>query len=359
MISPTRRSPRAADLRVVRHQRLGHDVAHGHPGVFKRGERSWNTNLHVLAVAPALRLAHGADVLAVEDDTPARMGHGADDGAGDGGFGPTRSPLTRPRARRARSRTTARQRPAVSAAGSRGQAPEGRTSKVNGEVSDRQDRGHQAATSRTGAWQARQRWGSASVRPGLIWLHGSRTKSQRGLNGQPGGQARHSQGALRRWCAGRRRHVSRPARPPRGPWYRGALAAEERLGRGLLHDLPPYMTSVRSQASATMPRSWGDQDDRGTEFAPDLRQKRHDLRLHRDVERRWWVRPRSRGAGRHSSAMAIMMRWRMPPENSCGYMEMRALASGMRTASSIRTASATAAPGTCRGAAPAPPPSAR
>ena len=47
-------------------------------------------------------------------------------------------------------------------------------------------------------------------------------------------------------------------------------------------------------------------------------------------------------SGWHSSAMAIMMRWRMPPENSCGYMRMRRAASGMRTCSSVEMASVSA-----------------
>ena len=34
-------------------------------------------------------------------------------------------------------------------------------------------------------------------------------------------------------------------------------------------------------------------------------------------------------------AIAIIARWRMPPENSCGYMRMRRAASGMRTCSSV------------------------
>ncbi|SVK54636.1 Protein of uncharacterised function (DUF1602) [Acinetobacter baumannii] len=46
--------------------------------------------------------------------------------------------------------------------------------------------------------------------------------------------------------------------------------------------------------------------------------------------------------GRHSSAMAIITRWRMPPENSCGYMRMRLRASGIFTASSMRTDSSKA-----------------
>jgi len=46
--------------------------------------------------------------------------------------------------------------------------------------------------------------------------------------------------------------------------------------------------------------------------------------------------------GRHRRAIAAMIRCRLPPENSRGYMVMRAAASGIQTASSIRAASATA-----------------
>jgi hypothetical protein len=44
-------------------------------------------------------------------------------------------------------------------------------------------------------------------------------------------------------------------------------------------------------------------------------------------------------SGSHSKAMAIMTRWRMPPENSCGYMVMRRAASGMLDGSSVWIAS--------------------
>ncbi len=40
--------------------------------------------------------------------------------------------------------------------------------------------------------------------------------------------------------------------------------------------------------------------------------------------------------------MAIMMRWRMPPENWCGYWSTRAVAAGMRTRSISSTARALA-----------------
>ncbi len=50
-----------------------------------------------------------------------------------------------------------------------------------------------------------------------------------------------------------------------------------------------------------------------------------------------------RMSGWQSRLMAIITRWRIPPENSCGYIVTRAAASGIRTASSIRTLSAIAA----------------
>ncbi len=46
--------------------------------------------------------------------------------------------------------------------------------------------------------------------------------------------------------------------------------------------------------------------------------------------------------GRQASAMAIMTRWRMPPEKRCGYSWKRDLAAGMRTFSKRRTVSASA-----------------
>ena len=43
--------------------------------------------------------------------------------------------------------------------------------------------------------------------------------------------------------------------------------------------------------------------------------------------------------GRHASAIAIITRWRMPPENWCGYSFTRRAGTGMPTASSISRAS--------------------
>ena len=50
-----------------------------------------------------------------------------------------------------------------------------------------------------------------------------------------------------------------------------------------------------------------------------------------------------RSCGRQASAIAIITRWRMPPERLCGKSFARDAAAGMRTRSSIRTASASAA----------------
>ena len=43
-------------------------------------------------------------------------------------------------------------------------------------------------------------------------------------------------------------------------------------------------------------------------------------------------------AGRQASAIAIIARWRMPPDNWCGYSSARRAGSGMRTSRNISTA---------------------
>ena len=47
--------------------------------------------------------------------------------------------------------------------------------------------------------------------------------------------------------------------------------------------------------------------------------------------------------GSQASAMAIVARWRMPPDSSCGYCAARRFGSGMPTLSSRSTAAAQAA----------------
>ncbi len=48
-------------------------------------------------------------------------------------------------------------------------------------------------------------------------------------------------------------------------------------------------------------------------------------------------------AGLQASAMAIIARWRMPPESWCGYSRARRSGSGIRTSRSISTALSRAA----------------
>src|SRR5947209_5602568 len=85
----------------------------------------------------------------------------------------------------------------------------------------------------------------------------------------------------------------------------------------------------------------GDQDQPGAELLLQLEDQRENLRLDGDVER---VVGSSaiRSAGRQASAIAIIARWRMPPESWCGYSRARRSGSGMRTSRSISTACAAA-----------------
>ena len=96
----------------------------------------------------------------------------------------------------------------------------------------------------------------------------------------------------------------------------------------------------------------GDQHDAHAELGADVGDQFEHLRLDRHVERGGrlvgdqQLRP-------EASAMAIMMRWRMPPENWCGYCRGASAADGMPTRPSISTdLSRTARPraGACRAA---------
>ena len=60
-----------------------------------------------------------------------------------------------------------------------------------------------------------------------------------------------------------------------------------------------------------------DQDDGRAELALELRDQLEDLRLDGDVERRRRL-VRDQDSGSRTSAIAIITRWRMPPESSCG-----------------------------------------
>ena len=62
----------------------------------------------------------------------------------------------------------------------------------------------------------------------------------------------------------------------------------------------------------------GDHDDRGAVVVLQLVHQLEDLRLRRHVERRRRLVGDQQRSGSLTSAIAIITRWRMPPENWCG-----------------------------------------
>ncbi len=82
------------------------------------------------------------------------------------------------------------------------------------------------------------------------------------------------------------------------------------------------------------PRVVGDEDDRGAEAALEVLHEREDLGL--DVTSRAVVGSSAmRICGSQQRAMAIMTRWRMPPESWWGYSSMRFSGLGISTSLSI------------------------
>ncbi len=104
---------------------------------------------------------------------------------------------------------------------------------------------------------------------------------------------------------------------------------------------PAYITSTLSQIPATTPKSW-----------VIMMMEVLNSRLSSFISVMIWACTVTSNAvvgssaisscGRQSRAMAIITRWRMPPENSWGYMFIRLRDSGIFTASSIRTDSSNA-----------------
>ena len=94
---------------------------------------------------------------------------------------------------------------------------------------------------------------------------------------------------------------------------------------------PPCMTTTRSAISATTPMSW-------VIRMSAVPNSRCSVR----ISSRIWACTVTSSAvvgssaistfGLQASAMAIITRWRMPPESSCGYWRSRRSGSAMRTA---------------------------
>ena len=111
---------------------------------------------------------------------------------------------------------------------------------------------------------------------------------------------------------------------------------------------PAYMTATRSHISATTPRSWVMRM-----IAVPVSSRRSRIR-----SRIWaWIVTSSAvvgssaisSSGSQASAMAIITRWAMPPDISCGYALSRRSGSGMPTICRSSSARARAAFRSCRG----------
>ena len=112
---------------------------------------------------------------------------------------------------------------------------------------------------------------------------------------------------------------------------------------------PPYITAISSVCPATTPRSWV------TRITDMLRSWRCSAMRSRicdcTVTSRAVVGSSANSSvGPQARAMAIITRWRMPPDSSCGYWSRRRAASGMRTSRSSRSAVSRALLGHLRGA---------
>ncbi len=81
---------------------------------------------------------------------------------------------------------------------------------------------------------------------------------------------------------------------------------------------------------AITPMSWLIRADGGLLLGLQGAHDFQDLRLHRHVQRGGRL-VGDQQIGPQIVAIAIITRWRMPPDNSCGYCFMRRALSGMRT----------------------------
>ena len=141
---------------------------------------------------------------------------------------------------------------------------------------------------------ARRRSGS---RPAARVMSGTRALDRRQPLGASGRAAGSSQQPDRVGMLGLREQRRRPARARRSR--------------------PAYITATSSPISATTPRSWVIRMMAVPVSRLQLAHQVEDLRLDGDVERRGRL-VGDQQCGSQASAMAIITRWRMPPESWCG-----------------------------------------
>ena len=139
---------------------------------------------------------------------------------------------------------------------------------------------------------------------------------QRGWNRQPGGGSTRSGGAPGMECSPV--VVERDRRAQQLPRVRVRGLGEHVARRALLDDPPGVHHRDPVAGLGDDAEVVRDQQDRGVEVALAGRRGCAGSAPRRARRARSSARRRRRTSGRSTSASAIMMRWRMPPENSCG-----------------------------------------
>src|ERR671935_64830 len=172
--------------------------------------------------------------------------------------------------------------------------------------------------------------GVISMSGGTSWRHFSTAKGQRGWKRQPGGNA--AAFGTKPWMAASR-SCSRCRRgmEPRSPIVYGCCgSAKSRSTLQRSITWPAYITITSSASSAITPRSCV---MRMIAVPSSARNARMSSRICAWIVTSSAVVGSSaiKSRGLQASAMAIITRWRMPPESWCGYSRTRRRASGMPT----------------------------
>ena len=186
----------------------------------------------------------------------------------------------------------------------------------------------------------------ASRGSGTSVRHRSTASGQRGGNGQPGGNP--VDGGAPRWSR------TGPWAGPGGgkldssAWLYGCSGAVNTSRAGACSTMrPPYITATSSAISATTPMSWVIHSS--VVLCSSCSSRTSAMISACTVTSSAVVgSSATSSAGRSAMAIAIITRWRMPPDSSCGYR--RAVSSGRRipTRASSCTAWACAAASSSR-----------
>jgi hypothetical protein len=111
---------------------------------------------------------------------------------------------------------------------------------------------------------------------------------------------------------------------------------EQDIYRGMLHNSTEVYYQDFVADLCDYPKVMRNEKNRHPELFLQLLQEFKDLGLNGDPEP-WWV-IRIRILGLQTRAMAIIARWRIPPDNSCGYASILLPGCGMPTFSNISIA---------------------